>query len=125
MTITPGMLATVTLNVSEKDTALAYGSGTVPVLATPRLVALVEEASVAAVADALEEGVTTVGTAVSLSHLVANRIGSTVTASATVSAVDGRRVTFDVMVEDGAGTVASGTLTRAVVDVDRFLGRAR
>lgn len=125
MTLTPGPFATVTLTVSEPDSATAFRSGTVPVLATPRVLALVEEATVAAVADLLEEGTTTVGTAVSLEHLAANALGTTVTASATLTAVDGRRLTFAVSVEDDAGEVARGTITRAVVEIDRFLARAR
>src|SRR5688572_19421107 len=79
--LTPGLSATVTLTVTEADTAIALGSGDVPVLATPRIVALVEEATVAAVAPVLDDGATTVGTRVELDHHAPTRVGATVVAS--------------------------------------------
>ncbi len=122
MRVVTGLSARVELVVGEADTALAVGSGDVPVLATPRVVALAEEATVAAVAPALDDGETTVGTRVELDHLAATPVGKTVVAEARLVTVHRRRLRFAVEVREGDRVVAEGTVTRAVVDRDRFLG---
>jgi predicted thioesterase len=109
------------LVVSAADTAVAMGSGDVPVLATPRVVALAEQATVDAVADALEPGMTTVGYRVQIDHLAPTAAGEKVKAEATLEAVDGRRLVFRVAVNDDRGLVAAGRITRVLVDRDRFL----
>lgn len=121
MPLEPGLAAAVSLTVGESDTALAMGSGEVPVLATPRLIALCEEASLRAVANVVPEGHTTVGMRVQLDHLVPSGIGSRVTAEATLEKIEGRRLTFTVSANDDRGLVAAGKVTRVVVDVERFL----
>lgn len=118
-----GLTASVMTVVGERDTALALGSGEVPVLGTPRVVALVEEATVAAVRDALRPGETSVGTRVELEHLRASAVGATVEAHATVDAVDGARLEFAVRVTQDGREVARGRVTRQVVDRERFLAR--
>ena len=123
MELTPGLSATVELTVTDADTAVALRSGDVPVLATPRLVALVEEATVAAVAPALTAGSTTVGTSVQFDHHAATPVGATVVARAELATVDGRRLAFNVSVHQGQTLVAGGVVTRVVVDRDRFLER--
>ena len=120
----PGLSAEIELVVGEGDTAIAMGSGEVPVLATPRVVALCEEASVAAVAGSLERGDTTVGHTVQLDHVAPTKVGSRVRAEATLQKVEGRRLTFTVSVSDGRGLVAAGKLTRVIVTTERFLDRA-
>jgi fluoroacetyl-CoA thioesterase len=110
--------------VSDSDTAIAQGSGTLPVLATPRVVALVEQASVQAVGDTLDEGHTTVGMKVQLDHLAPTAVGRTVVAESAIDAVNGRRITFTVSVSDDRGLVAVGRVTRVVVAIDRFLDKA-
>lgn len=122
--LTPGLSATATLTVTEADTAVALRSGDVPVLATPRVVALAEEATVAAVAGALGPGRTTVGTRVELEHLAPSVLGAIVVAQARLDAVDGRRLTFTVSVVDGPTEVARGRVDRVVVERERFLARA-
>ncbi|MBX6752367.1 MAG: thioesterase [Micromonosporaceae bacterium] len=122
--LTPGLSATATLTVTEADTAVAMRSGDVPVLATPRVVALAEEATVAAVAGALGPGRTTVGTRVELEHLAPSVLGATVVAQARLDAVDGRRLAFTVSVVDGPTEVARGRVDRVVVERERFLARA-
>ena len=117
--------AAVELTVGEQDTAIAWRSGDVPVLATPRLVALCEEAACAAVAGKLQPGETTVGMRVQLDHLVPVLVGSTVRAVAALERVEGRRLIFATTVSDASGLVAAGKVTRVVVDGDRFLDRAR
>jgi fluoroacetyl-CoA thioesterase len=121
--LAPGLCATIELVVSEADTAIALGSGDVPALATPRLLALAEEATVAAVAGALEPGATTVGHRVTLEHRRATPVGARVRAEAVLVEVDGRSLTFQVAVSDGSGPVGEATVVRVVVDRGRFLER--
>jgi predicted thioesterase len=124
MSLGPGLCASVTLVVEEADTAVAMGSGDVQVLATPRVIALAEQASCEAVADELEPGATTVGYEVQLAHLAPTPVGGKVTAEATLENVESRRLTFRVAVNDDRGLVAAGRVTRVVVMRDRFLERA-
>ena len=121
----PGLTAEVAIAVTENDTALALGSGEVPVLGTPRVVALVEEASVKALESRLEPGTTSVGMRVQLDHLAPTAIGHKVRAEATLREVEGRRLVFAVSVRDERGLVAAGKVTRVVVDIDRFMDKAR
>src|SRR3954471_21276158 len=125
MGLPSGLQASITLKVEEHDTALAMGSGDVPVLATPRLVALVERASVAAPGHRLGPDNTSVGYEVQLAHLSPTPVGSQVTAEATLENVEGRRLTFRVSVTDARGLVAAGRITRVVVVRDRFIERAQ
>ena len=120
----PGVLASAALTVSPDDTAPAMASGDVPVLATPRLLALCEQATVAAVAPFLEEGETTVGSRVVLEHLAPSAPGARVEATAVLEAVSGPRLTFAVTAREGDRTVGRGTIERVVVDRRRFLARA-
>lgn len=119
-----GLTASVELTVTAADTAEALGSGDVPVLATPRVVALVEAATVAAVAAHLGEGQTTVGTRVELDHHAASLVGATVVADARLASVDGRVLAFEVVLREGATVAAQGRVERVVVDRERFLAKA-
>jgi predicted thioesterase len=110
--------------VTEADTAVAWRSGDVEVLGTPRVVSLAEEASVRAIADELAEGTTSVGYRVQLDHLAPTAIGGEVRAEATLETIESRRLTFRVAVSDAHGLVAAGRLTRVVVDRARFLESA-
>ena len=124
MGLDPGLHAAFRYAVAPDDTALAHGSGDVPVLATPRVVALVERATCAAVAESLTGDLTTVGTRVELDHLAPTPVGGSVTVEAVLEAVDGRRLTFGVRVSDDERAVATGTVTRVLVTRDRFVERA-
>ncbi len=124
MPVEPGLTAEVELTVGEADTALAMHSGEVPVLATPRVIALCEQASMAAVVGRLGPNETTVGHAVQLDHVAPTRVGGRVRAEATLQKVAGRRLTFTVTVTDTRGLVAAGKITRVIVDTDRFMERA-
>jgi fluoroacetyl-CoA thioesterase len=119
-----GLAATAELTVGEGDTALALGTGDVPVLATPRVVRLAEQATVLAVRDRVAEGMTTVGYRVQLDHLAPTAVGGRVQAEAMLEAVEGRRLTFRVSVTDSHGLVAAGRITRVVVERARFLEKA-
>jgi predicted thioesterase len=119
----PGLAATVVLVVGEADTAIAQHSGDVPVLATPRLIALCEEASLQAIAGQVPDGHTTVGMRVQLDHLAPTAVGYEVTADARLDKIEGRRLTFSVSASDERGLVAAGKVTRVVVDVEKFLDK--
>lgn len=125
MPAAPGLVGVAKLHVSDEDTAIAMHSGEVAVLATPRVVALAEEASVAALAGQLAAGETSVGMRIQLDHLSPSAVGSHVRAEATLEQVEGRRLTFKVSIEDERGLVAAGKVTRVVVDVERFLDKCR
>lgn len=119
---------TLTFTVADDDTASAVGSGTLPVLGTPRLLAWCEAATCAALEPALPPGRTSVGTRVELEHLAASPVGATVRVSATSTYVDGRLYRFSVsahhtVAEGPAKLVGTAEITRVVVDADRFLGR--
>jgi predicted thioesterase len=116
-----GRSATRELVVSDPDTAIAVGSGSLPVLGTPVLLAWCEAATCAALE--LPDGQTSVGTRVSLEHLAASPIGATVSVTATVAYVDGRLVRFTVEARMGDVLVGSGEITRVVVDAARFMSR--
>ena len=124
MPVVPGLGATVQLKVGEADTAVALRSGDVPVLATPRLIALCEEATVLALEGHLDAGQTTVGMRVQLDHLAPTGVGQAVVADATLEKIEGRRLTFTVSASDERGLVAAGRVTRVLVDIERFLERA-
>jgi fluoroacetyl-CoA thioesterase len=110
--------------VTDDDTAAAVGSGDVPVLATPRLIAWLEAATVRAAAPFIGVGQTTVGTAVRIEHRRATPVGASVDVVAEVPHHVGRRLTFAVQAVDGSGTVvAAGEIDRVVVDRERFLGK--
>src|ERR1700728_229757 len=108
-----GLRATVRAVLTGADTAEAMGSGNLPVLATPRLLALAEAATVAAVAPQLADGLTTVGTAVSLEHRKASPLGAEIVVEAELTEVDGRRLVFGFIARpagaDAAGSDADGT----------------
>jgi predicted thioesterase len=119
--LTPGLTARVQLTVTDADTAQAMGSGDVPVLATPRVLALAEAATVAATAARLPSGSTTVGVRAELDHTAPSPVGATVLAEATLAKVDGRRLLFEVRVSAGERAVAEVRVERVVVDRQRFL----
>ena len=125
MPVEPGLSARVSLVVLDRDTALALRSGDVPVLATPRLIALCEEAACLAVDGVLGEGQTSVGVRVQFDHLAPVNAGSEVVAEATLEKVEGRRLVFTVTATDAAGLVGAGKVTRVVVERGDFLVKAR
>jgi fluoroacetyl-CoA thioesterase len=124
MEVTPGAAAERVLEVTDADTAAALGSGSLAVLATPRLLAWAEGVTCDAVDDLLSVGETSVGTSVRLDHLAPSAVGDWVTVRAEVTSVDGRRLVFVVEAtgEDGR-SVGRGTVERVVVDETGFLAR--
>jgi fluoroacetyl-CoA thioesterase len=120
----PGLSARVELTVTDADTAQSLGSGDVPVLATPRVLALAEAATVAATARHLPAGVTTVGTRAEVDHRAPTPVGRHVTALATLAKVDGRKLVFEIVVRDGDSVVAEARVERMMLDRQRFIARA-
>jgi fluoroacetyl-CoA thioesterase len=123
MPISPGLSAELAFTVTDGDTAQALGSGDLPVLGTPRLLAWCEAATCAALAVELREGETSVGTRITLEHLAPSPVGRELVVTASVAHVDGRLVRFTVAATDAGKLVGSGEVTRVVVDTDRFLHR--
>ncbi len=109
--------------VAAIDTAVALGSGDVPMLATPRVIAWMEAASVAAVRAALPEGHTSVGTHMTVDHVAPSPVGATIRAVAELTGISGARLTFTVEAYEGDRTIARGIHRRALVDRRTFLAR--
>jgi predicted thioesterase len=132
--LAPGLSAAVRAVVTGADTAEVAGSGDVPVLSTPRLLALAEAATVAAVAPSLAAGITSVGTSVSLEHRRASPVGAEVEVEAELTEVAGRRLVFSFIARDSRlpspdggehAVIGAGTVERVMVDRDTFLARLR
>lgn len=118
------MEATLTFTVTDDDTADALGSGSLPVLGTPRLLAWAEAATCAAIDPVLEAGTTSVGARVSLQHLAPSPVGTDVMVTARTTSREGRDVAFVVEATHADGTVVGrGSVGRVVVETDRFLAR--
>ena len=111
------------LTVTEAVTAITMGSGDMAVLATPAMMALMENAAMLAVAEHLPEGCTTVGGHIASSHLKPSRLGDTITATATVTKVDGKKIEFKVDARCGDTLLGEGTHLRFVVDRTKFLSK--
>ena len=130
MGVAAGQRASVSAVVTDADTAISAGSGDVPVLATPRLLALAEAAAVAAIAPHLAPGMTSVGTSASLEHRRASPVGAEVVVEAELTEVDGRRLMFSFIAREGGQdgdedlVVGAGTVERVLVDRAAFLARA-
>ena len=124
MDITVGMKGEAASFVEREDTAQEVGSGSLMVYATPCMVALMEGAACEAIADALPDNKTTVGTELNSKHLSATPVGLDVRAEAEVIAVEGSTITFQVTAYDEAGKIGEGTHKRVVVSSQRFLDKA-
>ncbi len=123
MTVEIGMKGEVQSFVEKEDTAAQVGSGSLLVYATPCMVAMMEGAACEAIAQGLSENETTVGIELNIQHLAATPVGMEVRAEATVTAVEGKIITFEVEAFDEAGTIGKGTHKRALVNTQRFLDK--
>lgn len=121
--LTEGLTYTSHLTVTDNDTAAVQGSGDMAVLATPRMMALMENAAMMCVAAELPEGSTTVGGHIASSHLKPSKVGAEVTATATLTKVEGKKLYFDVKAEMGDAVIGEGTHLRFIVDREKFLSR--
>ena len=118
-----GLKATSKVVVSEENTARVMGSGDMAVFATPAMVALMENAAMTAVAAELPEVSTTVGSEMNCSHIKPSKLGATITATAVLTAVEGRKLTFTVGASDEQGIIGEGVHVRFVVDRERFMAK--
>ena len=118
-----GLKHTSELTVTDAVTAIRMGSGDMPVLATPAMMALMENAAMLAVADELPEGSTTVGGHIASSHLRPSKIGDVVRAVAEVTKVDGRKIEFNVSAYSGDVLLGEGTHLRFILDRERFMSK--
>ena len=121
--IEPGLVGKSELTVEETHTASHLGSGGVEVLATPVMVALMEDAARSSVDSKLDQGQLSVGVDLNVSHLAATPVGMRVTARAELVAVEGRRLTFTVEAHDEREKIGEGTHIRAIINLDRFMDR--
>ncbi len=119
----PGLKHTSVATVDRSNIAATMGSGDLEVFATPAMIALMENAAAGAVADVLPAGSTTVGTLVNVTHARATGIGDTVSATAELREIDGRRLLFHVSASDSKGVIGEGTHERFVIDAERFMGK--
>ena len=119
-----GLTGEARVVVGEELTARHMGSGAVRVFATPEMVRLMERAAVNALAPHLSAGQQSVGTLVNVKHLAATPLGATVTATAELIGVDGRRLTFRVSATDGMDTIGEGLHERVLIDLERFEQKA-
>ena len=118
-----GLSYTSTLTVDETNTAITLGSGDMPVLATPAMMALMENAAMNAVKECLPEGRTTVGGHIESSHIKPSPIGSTVKATAVLEKIDGRKLYFKISAHQGEALIGEGTHLRFIGDRERFLSK--
>lgn len=118
-----GVSASCTTTVRVDNTAATMGSGDLAVFATPAMVALMEHAALKAVASSLPEGSTTVGAELNVTHLKPSGLGTEITATAILTEIDGRKLTFNVGARDAGGMIGEGTHVRYIVDRAKFLAK--
>ena len=116
-----GLTYTSTVVVSKENVAATMGSGDLNVFATPAMVALMENAAMKAVADALPEGSTTVGAEMNVTHIKPSGLGAEIVATAVLTGVEGRKLTFNVGARDAEGMIGEGIHIRYAVDRRRFM----
>lgn len=118
-----GLTYTSTITVSKENTAITMGSGDLEVFATPSMVSLMENAAMNAVAGELPEGSTTVGAMMNTTHTKSSAMGDTVSATAVLKEVEGRKLTFEVQAMDSKGVIGEGIHVRYIVDKEKFMSK--
>jgi fluoroacetyl-CoA thioesterase len=118
-----GLTYTNELKVTEELTAAHVGSGDLPVLATPIMIALMENAAMYAVIDELDDESTTVGASVEATHLRPTHLDDIVKATATLEAVEGRKLTFKIVARDSKGIIGECTHVRYIVNIEKFMSK--
>jgi len=121
--LTVGITGEKSVAVTIENTALAMGSGTLRVLATPAMIALIEGCCAESVEDMLDEGMTTVGTNVNAAHIAASPLGVSILCKSRLVAVDGRRLDFEAEVYDSRELIGKAKHTRFIVDAEKFLNK--
>lgn len=118
-----GLIGTATTIVTDKNTAIAMGSGALPVFATPSMCALMEEAACNAVNGCLEDGMGSVGISLNILHSAPSALGAQITATAQLTSVEGRKLVFSIQAKDEHGTIGKGTHERFIIDNEKFMGK--
>ena len=113
----------VAIKVTESETAKSFGSGTLQVLATPKMIAIMEEASYKCIENSLEEGQSSVGTYLEIKHVSATPVGMEAYAEAEIIEIDGRRVVFSVKAYDEKGIIGEGKHERFIVNDEKFVAK--
>lgn len=121
--LSPGITGEKSVAVTIENTALAMGSGTLRVFATPAMIALIESCCAESVEDYLPEGMTSVGTNINVAHVAASPLGASIFCKSRLVAVDGRRLDFETEVYDNAGLIGKGKHTRFTVDAEKFFAK--
>jgi len=124
MALEKGLSFTQEITVTENDTAIAHGSGSLPVFATPAMVAFMENTAVKCIANDLDKKLDTVGIQINTKHLKATKVGKKVTCTAKLTEVDGKKLTFEIEAADEDGPIGSSLHKRYVIDPIKFMERA-
>lgn len=122
--LTEGISNTEEVMVSDVNTALSIGSGSLRVFATPAMIALMEGTAAQSVESLLEDGQTTVGTELAIKHVSASPVGAHIRCESVLTKVDGRALTFEVKAFDDAGLIGEGTHHRFIVEAGKFVKKA-
>ncbi|PKQ64460.1 dihydrolipoamide acyltransferase [Labilibaculum filiforme] len=123
MALKEGLTVTQTMTVTDKDTAIHYGSGKLKVYATPAMVAFMENTAIACIDNDLEKGMDTVGIQIDTKHSKANKVGQKVSCTAKLVKVDGKKLSFEIEASDEEGVIGSATHMRYIIDPVKFMGR--
>lgn len=121
--LTTGSKGKAEVKVDDTNTAVTMGSGSLKVFATPAMIALIEKAACSALDGQLEDGMTTVGTKLDVAHVAATPVGMTVTADATLTEIDNRRLVFKVVTKDEKDVIGKGTHERFIVNAEKFTAK--
>ena len=124
MSLDKGLSFTQEITVEESNTAIAHGSGSLPVFATPAMVAFMENTAVKCIANDLDKGLDTVGIQINTKHIKATKVGKKVTCTAKLTEVDGKKLTFEIEATDEDGPIGSSLHKRYVIDPIKFMARA-
>lgn len=116
-----GKQSTATTIVNNQNTAKAVKSGSIDVFATPMMIALMEQAASDCLTDILQSGQTSVGTQINVTHKAASPLGAKISATATITHIDGRKVLFQVTAHDNVTEIGNGTHERFIIDQEKFL----
>lgn len=123
MALKEGLSITQTMTVADKDTAIHHGSGKLEVFATPAMVAFMENTAVACVEKEMEKGKDSVGIQIDTKHNKATRLGATVTCTAKLVKVDGKKLSFEIEASDEGGNIGNAVHTRYIIDPVKFMSR--
>ncbi len=118
-----GAIGQAEVVVDSSNMAKTMGSGSLEVFATPAMIALMEKAATEAIKESIPEDSSTVGTLINIKHLSATPVGMKVTARATLTEIDGKRLVFSLEAFDGKDKIGEGLHERFVINIDKFMGR--